>query len=90
MNSALSHIPDATIQTAALINIPLLVIVGWGLGKTMNLNIGLFEITVMIMAIIVIGNFLHDQKRGTLRYLIRHHRCRCLLPSRYIACSRRE
>jgi len=64
MNFALSHILGATIQTA-LFNAPL-VIVGWGLGKKMNLNFELFEIAIMILAIIVVGNFLRDQKSNYL------------------------
>jgi len=65
MNFALSHVLGATIQTA-LFNTPLVVIVGWGLGKTMNLNFELFEITIMILAIVVVGNFLRDQKSNYL------------------------
>ncbi|KAF2672912.1 hypothetical protein BT63DRAFT_466425 [Microthyrium microscopicum] len=65
MNFALSHVLGATIQTA-LFNTPLVVIVGWGLGKTMNLNFELFEIIIMILAIVVVGNFLRDQKSNYL------------------------
>jgi len=65
MNFALSHVLGATIQTA-LLNTPLVVIVGWGLGKTMNLNFELFEIIIMILAIVVVGNFLRDQKSNYL------------------------
>ena len=50
----------ATIQTA-LFNSSLVVIVGWGLGKAMDLNFEVFNIVVLIMAIIVVGNFLRDQ-----------------------------
>ena len=57
MNVALSHVLGATIQTA-LLNNPLVVIVGWGLGKTMNLNFELFEIIFMILAIV------EEQLRG--------------------------
>ena len=45
MNVALSHVLGATIQTA-LLNNPLVVIVGWGLSKTINLNFELFEIII--------------------------------------------
>ena len=60
MNFALAHCMGATIQTA-LFNSSLVVIVGWGLGKAMDLNFEIFNIVVLIMAIIVVGNFLRDQ-----------------------------
>ena len=65
MNFALSHVLGATIQTA-LFNAPLVVIVGWGLGKQMTLNFELFNIVVLILAILVVGNFLRDQKSNYL------------------------
>ena len=65
MNFALSHVLGATIQTA-LFNAPLVVIVGWGLGKKMDLNFELFNIFVLILAILVVGNFLRDQKSNYL------------------------
>ena len=60
MNFALAHCMGATIQTA-LFNSSLVVIVGWGLHKPMDLNFEIFNIVVLIMAIIVVGNFLRDQ-----------------------------
>ena len=60
MNFALAHCMGATIQTA-LFNSSLVVIVGWGLDKAMDLNFEVFNIVVLIMAIIVVGNFLRDQ-----------------------------
>lgn len=39
MNFALIHVLGATIQTA-LLNAPLVVLVGWGIGKEMSLNFG--------------------------------------------------
>ena len=60
MNFALAHCMGATIQTA-LFNSSLVVIVGWGLNKSMDLNFEIFNIVVLIMAIIVVGNFLRDQ-----------------------------
>ena len=65
MNFALSHVLGATIQTA-LLNAPLVVIVGWGLGKPMNLHFAMFDIIVLILAILVVGNFLRDQKSNYL------------------------
>jgi Ca2+:H+ antiporter len=65
MNFALSHVLGATIQTA-LFNAPLVVIVAWGLGKGMDLQFELFDIVVLILAILVVGNFLRDQKSNYL------------------------
>lgn len=64
-NMALSHILGATIQTS-LFNGPLVVIVGWGLNKPMDLNFSLFNIVVLILSILVVGNFLRDQKSNYL------------------------
>lgn len=65
INMALAHVLGATIQTA-LFNAPLVVIVGWGLNKQMDLNFDLFTIIVLILAILVVGNFLRDQKSNYL------------------------
>lgn len=65
MNFALSHVLGATIQTA-LFNAPLVVIVGWGLGKPMDLHFEVFDIVVLILSILVVGNFLKDQKSNYL------------------------
>ena len=65
MNFALSHVLGATIQTA-LFNAPLVVIVGWGLGKGMDFHFEAFDIIVLILSILVIGNFLRDQKSNYL------------------------
>lgn len=65
MNFALSHVLGATIQTA-LFNAPLVVLVGWALGKPMDLHFEIFDIIVLILAILVVGNFLRDQKSNYL------------------------
>ena len=65
MNFALAHVLGATIQTA-LFNSSLVVIVGWGLHKSMDLNFEIFNIVILILAIIVVGNFLRDQKSNYL------------------------
>lgn len=67
MNFALSHVLGASIQTA-LLNTPLVVLVGWGLGGThqLSLSFELFDAVVLIMAIIVVGNFLRDEKSDYL------------------------
>ncbi|KAL9001556.1 MAG: hypothetical protein Q9169_000131 [Polycauliona sp. 2 TL-2023] len=65
MNFALSHVLGSSIQTA-LFNGPLVVIVGWGLGKAMDLNFEIFNAVILILAIIVVGNFLRDRKSNYL------------------------
>lgn len=65
MNFALAHVLGASIQTA-LLNTPLVVFVGWGIGTTMDLNFQLFDSIVLILAIIVVGNFLRDEKSDYL------------------------
>lgn len=65
MNFALAHVLGASIQTA-LLNTPLVVFVGWGLGTRMDLNFELFDSVVLILAIIVVGNFLRDEKSDYL------------------------
>jgi Ca2+:H+ antiporter len=65
MNFALSHVLGATLQTA-LFNAPLTVIVGWGLHKNMDFNFEIFDIAMLILAIITVGGFLRDQKSNYL------------------------
>lgn len=65
MNFALSHVLGATLQTA-LFNAPFVVMVGWGLGKPMGLNFEVFDVAVLLLAIITVGNFLRDQKSNYL------------------------
>jgi Ca2+:H+ antiporter len=65
MNFALSHILGATVQTALLVA-PVVVIVGWGLHKDMDLNFEIFMVVILILAIIVVGNFLRDGKSNYL------------------------
>ncbi|KAL2356553.1 Sodium/calcium exchanger protein-domain-containing protein [Cryomyces antarcticus] len=64
-NFALSHVLGASIQTA-LLNTPLVVLVGWGLGHHMDLNFEIFDAIVLILAILVVGNFLRDGKSNYL------------------------
>jgi len=65
MNFALSHVLGATLQTA-LFNAPFAVLVGWGLDKPMGLNFEVFDLVVLLLAIITVGNFLRDQKSNYL------------------------
>ncbi|KFA73634.1 hypothetical protein S40288_02593 [Stachybotrys chartarum IBT 40288] len=65
MNFALSAVLGATLQTA-LFNAPLTVIVAWGLGITMDLNFDIFNLVMLILAILTVGRFLQDQKSNYL------------------------
>ncbi|KAF9881373.1 calcium/proton exchanger [Colletotrichum karsti] len=65
MNFALSHVLGATLQTA-LLNAPLVVIVAWGRHKHFDLVFEVFDISMLILAIITVGNFLRDQKSNYL------------------------
>jgi len=65
MNFALAHVLGATIQTA-LFNSSLVVIVGWGVRKDMGLDFEIFNVILLILGIIVVGNFLRDKKSNYL------------------------
>ncbi|WPG99889.1 Hypothetical protein R9X50_00270900 [Acrodontium crateriforme] len=75
MNFALSHVLGASIQTA-LLNTPLVVLVSWGINTPdvsisghegpLALNFELFDAVMLILAIIVVGNFLRDEKSDYL------------------------
>jgi Ca2+:H+ antiporter len=64
-NFALFHCIGPSIQTA-LFNAPLVVIVGWIMGKDMDLNFEIFMIVLLVLSIVVVGNFLRD---GESNYL---------------------
>lgn len=65
INFALFHCVGPSIQTA-LFNAPLVVIVGWVMGKDMDLNFEIFMIVLLVLSIVVVGNFLRD---GESNYL---------------------
>lgn len=73
INFALFHCLGPSIQTA-LLNAPLAVIVGWGLDKNMSLNFEIFMVVLLVLSILVVGNFLRDGKsnylEGTLCVLV--------------------
>jgi Ca2+:H+ antiporter len=74
MNFALYHCLGPSIQTA-LLNAPLVVIVGWAIGKPMDLNFEIFMIALLVLAILVVGNFLRDEKSNYLEgalLMVRH------------------
>lgn len=65
-NFALTHVLGSSIQTA-LLNTPIVVFVGWGMANyDVDLNFRSFEAIVLILAIIVVGNFLRDGKSNYL------------------------
>jgi Ca2+:H+ antiporter len=68
-NFALFHVLGSSIQTA-LLNGPLVVIVGWGLGRGMDLSFDPFETTILILSILIIGHFLRDGKSDYLEGLL--------------------
>jgi Ca2+:H+ antiporter len=65
INFALFHCLGPSIQTA-LLNAPLAVIVGWGLDKPLGLNFEIFMIVLLVLSILVVGNFLRDGKSNYL------------------------
>jgi len=64
-NFALFHCLGPSLQTA-LFNAPLVVLAGWVLHKPMDLNFEIFMIVLLVLAIVVVGNFLRD---GESNYL---------------------
>lgn len=71
INFALFHCLAPSIQTA-LLNAPLAVIVGWGQGQgvdggsPMSLNFEIFMVVLLVLSILVVGNFLRDGKSNWL------------------------
>jgi Ca2+:H+ antiporter len=65
INVALYHCLGPSIQTA-LFNGPLVVIVGWAMGKPMDLNFEIFMIALLVLSILVVGNFLRDGESNWL------------------------
>ncbi|KAJ5696334.1 hypothetical protein N7536_006746 [Penicillium majusculum] len=65
INFALFHCLAPSIQTA-LLNAPLTVIVGWGMDKDMSLNFEIFMVVLLVLSILVVGNFLRDGKSNYL------------------------
>ena len=65
INVALYHCLGPSVQTA-LFNGPLVVLVGWALGKPMDLNFEIFMIALLVLSIMVVGNFLRDGESNWL------------------------
>lgn len=57
-----------------------MVIVGWALGKPMDLNFEIFMIALLVLSILVVGNFLRDGESNWLEgALLVVCRCLCLM-----------
>ena len=65
MTVGLYHVLNATLQTT-FFTAPLAVIVGWGLDLKMDFNFDTFNIVMLILAILAVGNFTRDQKSNYL------------------------
>lgn len=65
INIALFHCLSPSIMTA-LFNAPLVVLVAWALGKPMDLNFEIFMIVLLLLSILVVGNFLRDKESNYL------------------------
>jgi Ca2+:H+ antiporter len=65
INVALYHCLGPSIQTA-LFNAPLVVIVAWVMGKPLDLNFEIFMIGLLVLSILVVGNFLRDGESNWL------------------------
>ncbi|KAH3951861.1 hypothetical protein HBI56_165260 [Parastagonospora nodorum] len=65
INMALAHVMGASIQTA-LLNAPLTVLVGWGIGVNMSYAFSVFDSVALILAVLVVGSFLRDGKSNYL------------------------
>jgi Ca2+:H+ antiporter len=62
---AMAHVMGASIQTA-LLNAPLVVLVGWGLHIDMDYNFAIFDAVALVLAVLVVGSFLRDGKSNYL------------------------
>jgi len=65
MTAAMFHCLGSTIQTA-LFNIPLVVLVGWAIGRDLDLEFELFNMIVLVLSILVVGSFTRDLKSNYL------------------------
>jgi Ca2+:H+ antiporter len=82
INVALYHCLAPSIQTA-LFNAPLAVLVGWALGKPMDLNFEIFMVGLLVLSVLVVGNFLRDGSSNWLEgallvVSLREYVVRCL------------
>jgi len=69
MNYAIAQVLGSSIQTA-LLNTPLIILIGWALGKEMSLNFEVFDAAMLILAVIVVSSFLKDGKSDYLEGML--------------------
>lgn len=69
MNYALAQVLGSSIQTA-LLNTPFVILLGWALGKEMSLNFEIFDAVMLILAVVVVGSFLRDEKSDYLEGML--------------------
>ena len=69
MNYAIAQVLGSSIQTA-LLNTPLVILVGWALGKEMSLNFEVFDAAMLILAVVVVSSFLKDGKSDYLEGML--------------------
>jgi len=69
MNYALAQVLGSSIQTA-LLNTPLVILVGWALGKEMSLNFEVFDAAMLVLAVVVVSSFLKDGKSDYLEGML--------------------
>ncbi|PKS08731.1 hypothetical protein jhhlp_004784 [Lomentospora prolificans] len=65
VNVALYHCLGPSIQTA-LFNGPLVVLIAWFMGKPLDLNFEIFMVGLLVLSILVVGNFLRDGESNWL------------------------
>jgi Ca2+:H+ antiporter len=65
MNFALVHVLGSSLQTA-LLNTSIIVLAAWGIGTDMDLNFSTFQIVLLILTILVVGNFIRDRESNYL------------------------
>ncbi|EPS37227.1 hypothetical protein H072_9116 [Dactylellina haptotyla CBS 200.50] len=65
---AISNCLGGTVQTALLVT-PLVVLVGWAANRDMDLNFEFFVVFSLLLAVLIVGNFLRDGKTHWLEGL---------------------
>ena len=68
-NLALSHILGSTLQTA-LLNAPLVVLISWGTGRVLDFNFSPLLVILLILSILVVGQFLRDGESNYLEGIL--------------------
>ena len=69
INVAMYHCIGPSIQTA-LLNGPVIVLIGWVIGKPIDLNFEIFMVALLVLSILVVGNFLRDGETNWLEGIL--------------------